>query len=434
MRLIFLAALLVSLGLRAEITLPPTYSAGPTYGTVVDDETGQPVPGVMVVAQWVLEGGMHWDRIGVFEAHEAVSDAEGKFRIEGWGPRTRPLSGVLVNADPQLVTIRPGYRDWTGTNTSAGVNDRVGLAVRDSRWNGTTIRIQRLDSPSSTEPNKTGYVAGTFLGRMLQGDDCSFRSLPRAIRVLDEDAKRSVPLGPRPIAKGRGEYLMERHICGDLSEFSRVYSSFIQDSAGPTFGTVVDEQGSPVSGAVVVVRWQVGVIMLAVRESVTDDHGRFAMPGWGPLTRPVQGSFECDPQFIVFQAGYTQSIFCGGNGRARMDIPNQSHDWLHNGATIKLSRFSPDSEPDLARERLDPDRYLPVRRLFNLYLGSFDALARTTDCRWVSTPKMVRAIDDELSRLSPKSAAMKAGPILMAKKECGALDDFRRGYEAGVRP
>jgi hypothetical protein len=82
----------------------------------------------------------------------------------------------------------------------------------------------------------------------------------------------------------------------------------------------------------------------------------------------------------------------------------------------------------------DPDHYLPVRLTRSYYLGPIEHPHLTTDCGWASTPKMLRAIDDELAKLGPKSVAMIAGPTLMARTNCGQLDDFRKAYEAGLTP
>ena len=67
---------------------PLFYSAKEINGAVVDGETGKPLEGVVVVAQWIYwcPGGGHYMRIKVIEA---VTDKDGRYHIPAWGPRLR---------------------------------------------------------------------------------------------------------------------------------------------------------------------------------------------------------------------------------------------------------------------------------------------------------------------------------------------------------
>lgn len=100
MRVILAVGILVIGGGCAHVSAQLTYSAGPTHGTVLDAETKQPIAGAIVVAQWVLEGGMHWGEVGLLKIGESATDESGVFRIEEWGPLPRPSGGVLDGLDP----------------------------------------------------------------------------------------------------------------------------------------------------------------------------------------------------------------------------------------------------------------------------------------------------------------------------------------------
>lgn len=88
-------------------------------------------------------------------------------------------------------------------------------------------------------------------------------------------------------------------------------------------GRIVDaETGEPIEGAVVVAGWQISKTIITpdfpffwttrrsrvvhVAESLSDHEGRYVVPAWGPIERPVdwrrEGSF--DPQLAIFKPGY----------------------------------------------------------------------------------------------------------------------------------
>src|SRR5262249_58133134 len=96
------AALIITLP-RSVRSQPDAYSAAPIHGTVVDAETQQPLAGVHVVAQWILNTGMffHAERIQRLHILETVTDEKGEYQIPGWGPKPRPALSRLETADPR---------------------------------------------------------------------------------------------------------------------------------------------------------------------------------------------------------------------------------------------------------------------------------------------------------------------------------------------
>ena len=118
---------------------PPMYWAESIHGRIVDADSGAPVAGAVVVADWKLYGGGighggHRDSLFV---EETVSDSNGEFRFGKWGPKLRPLSGELDNA-PWLVVFKAGYeyRFLPNENSSNGFGRR-------SDWNRHTLLLKR---------------------------------------------------------------------------------------------------------------------------------------------------------------------------------------------------------------------------------------------------------------------------------------------------
>jgi len=141
---------------------PWRYSAEPIEGKVIDHETGQPIEGANVVAQWVLAGGWEGHHIDRWIVIEAVTDAEGRYRIPGWGPKWRPWFRWLTNADPEIVVFKPVY--WPrmernmarGSFSMEGINPS-GTKVRKSFWNGKDIELWRF---KLGEPIEKQYMPG----------------------------------------------------------------------------------------------------------------------------------------------------------------------------------------------------------------------------------------------------------------------------------
>ena len=73
-------------------------------GTVVDGDTGQPIEGAVVLAEWSITKGLGLTYSKSHEVVEAVTDKEGKVTISG-------LFNPFVN-HPSLTVYRKGYVAW----------------------------------------------------------------------------------------------------------------------------------------------------------------------------------------------------------------------------------------------------------------------------------------------------------------------------------
>ena len=94
-----------------NLSLPPFHFRrwGPFEGTVVDAESGKPIPGAIVVAVWIrLIPFPVQDREWFNDARLAVTDRDGHFEIPR---RTLPFLPFLV-PPPVLLCAAPGYQDY----------------------------------------------------------------------------------------------------------------------------------------------------------------------------------------------------------------------------------------------------------------------------------------------------------------------------------
>jgi hypothetical protein len=96
-----------------EYLYPILWLSRPIAGTVVDARTHAPIGGAVVSAAWDLvastpggPGPMGPDRIV-----EVVSDAQGRFHIDGW-VALHPMSGQIPEDAPRLWVLKRGYRPF----------------------------------------------------------------------------------------------------------------------------------------------------------------------------------------------------------------------------------------------------------------------------------------------------------------------------------
>lgn len=177
-----------------------TYSAKPIRAQVVDAETKQPIPEVIILVVWELEnarGG--WG--GFFHWEETVSDANGMFEFAGWGPNEVPRSSdgraLRMSTDqPNLHLYKPGYQFGLANNFletwMLGDPHWTGDPVRSSSASGTQIQLERFRGTDVQYRRSLGTISGTF---PLQR--CRWARIPRLTAALIM-AGRSAP----PHARG----------------------------------------------------------------------------------------------------------------------------------------------------------------------------------------------------------------------------------------
>ena len=99
----FLLAGLVAAALRLTVF-------GTIRGQVLDDETKQPIAGVVVVAKWrAVQPAMPEARSTCLHVESATTDAEGKFRLNNWIGFWYPQNWTLIE---RLVLLQHYHRDY----------------------------------------------------------------------------------------------------------------------------------------------------------------------------------------------------------------------------------------------------------------------------------------------------------------------------------
>lgn len=208
----------------------------------------------------------------------------------------------------------------------------------------------------------------------------------------------------------------------------------------PFAAQVVDaDTGQPLAGVNVVAHWESHQGSLGgdalpcgaanVEEAVTNQDGRFQIPGWGPV-RSSCDLLEEDPVLYLFKSGYS---FLGlTNGIFGAEPPTISRsDW--DGKIIKMKKYP----------HLDYSKQIPPS-----YAEDFDDLNTSlefvvvfpTECNWKKIPNMLHALLAEERKFHAAGTPLGsvASNLIWADKsmqeqapKCGSPKAFIEALEAG---
>lgn len=183
-------AVLAVVGLNALVA-PLVYFAKPIHGRVVDAVTGQPIVGAVVVAEWIPYALIFVDRSTPMQVLETVTDAQGNYSFQGWGPKLRHLTERLDYLDPHIIVFRTGYKPYFASN-----DVHRNTCTRTSDRDGQTLEVQPFQETPERRLDQLRLV--------LQEAGVGAGHLPR---LFDEMLKEA-PLptkGAKPFFEGVGD-------------------------------------------------------------------------------------------------------------------------------------------------------------------------------------------------------------------------------------
>ena len=173
-----------------------SYSAESIEAWVVDEQTGQPLEDVVVVADWLLMRGTLGGRSlqGPFMILESVSDAKGRFYIPAWGPQANRTLGFMDHEDPELWFFRSGYRMTRLTN-NYNVDYRTKPSKRRSDWNGKLIRLKRFEGGEEDYAKHIATTGESLIERLSRTEECAITRIPQLAAALDRENTRLMRSG-----------------------------------------------------------------------------------------------------------------------------------------------------------------------------------------------------------------------------------------------
>jgi hypothetical protein len=180
---------LIGVILLLQACASPIYYAQRIDGQVVDDETGKPLEGVIIVAQWVLfhKGiGESWHKARL-RVVETVTDKNGYYTIPG-SPMARIIPFTeLDRYDPKLSVFKKGYRPSSFINKK----DR-NSPIRFSDWDGKILRLKR---PAASLEKQVIKLRTFFNGIYKGGGKMEWRNFPKMLLAMYEEKQRLVSQG-----------------------------------------------------------------------------------------------------------------------------------------------------------------------------------------------------------------------------------------------
>ncbi len=178
---------LLLLALMLPITGCATYSAKDFHGQVVDDATGAPLDGVVIVAQWLLERSMVGDDKALLKAMETVTDKNGNYTFPAWGPVTLPArADFRAGRDPKVVYFKVGY--WPESEQNELLTDirHRSTPLGEFRSNGKTIRLKKWDGKGEEYWSQLRVLAN----RMPSFYGVNWKNFPRMTWAIEQENRR----------------------------------------------------------------------------------------------------------------------------------------------------------------------------------------------------------------------------------------------------
>ena len=171
------------------------YTAAPIEAWVVDADTGAPIEGAVVTANWQLiafgfdTGGR---KQGQLEVMETVTDKNGRFQFPGFTKLN--LSGnALGEEDPQILIFKPGYRHIRATNQyPIGEEESQGPRRRASII-GQRLKMQPAGDDVKKYANNLGFL-GSSLWYVAQSSNTN--RVPKMAAALGCERLRLRSLDP----------------------------------------------------------------------------------------------------------------------------------------------------------------------------------------------------------------------------------------------
>ena len=171
------------------------YTIAPIEAWVVDAETGVPIEGAVVTANWQLVG-FGFDtggrKLGQLEVMETVTDKAGRFSFPGF-TKVNISGNVLREEDPQILIFKSGYRYLRAASDYPIGKEGEQGPNRKSAVNGQKLKMQRADAnPPKVAANLA--VLTDYLAIVVKGEDSS--KIRRMLQALSCERLRLRSLDP----------------------------------------------------------------------------------------------------------------------------------------------------------------------------------------------------------------------------------------------
>ncbi len=167
------------------------YSARPITGMLVDADTGEPLPGVIIVAQWKINEHFVGYERALLKVIETTSTKNGSYHFPGWGPMALPfLADFSDGEDPYVIYFKPGYWPNSMKNELALSNDRRWTPSGGFKGDGQVVALRKWDGKKELD-----YYSALahMIMRLPQESVDEWKSFPRltlAVEKIEMELRR----------------------------------------------------------------------------------------------------------------------------------------------------------------------------------------------------------------------------------------------------
>ena len=200
-------ATLVATPLLAACTV--TYQFAPIEAWVVDAETGKPLEGVVVTANWELvKGSLDGPRyFGQLDVKETLTDKDGRFTFAGF-TKEDSSGAELRESDPQILVFKAGYEFQRFTNDYRDGGAGMKLLARTAAVNGKTVRlVKQVGNKARIRQVHSDLVYSglSFLTKIMphtnESEKCYWQSVPRMLveTRTQENLMRQMGIDPSSV-------------------------------------------------------------------------------------------------------------------------------------------------------------------------------------------------------------------------------------------
>ena len=178
-----------------------TYQFAPIEAWVVDAETGKPIEGAVVTANWELvKGSFDGPRYyGQLEVKETVTDAKGRFAFEGFS-KEDSSGAELRESDPQILIFKAGHKFERFTNDYRDGGAGMTRMYRTAAVNGKTVKLHKntMEKDQIRRAHTHLILSLGFLNKIMphtnESEKCYWQKIPRMLRetkIQENSMKRS---------------------------------------------------------------------------------------------------------------------------------------------------------------------------------------------------------------------------------------------------
>jgi len=193
LKIVWLAAFLWPLPATAQVT----YSAKEIHGRIVEAETGEPLQGVNIVAQWKIDRALVGDDKALLHVTETVTDKDGNYSFPAWGPIPLPLRADFGQGrDPRLSIFKSGYApEYLDNGIISDIRYRL-TPLGEFKGNGTTIKLKRWTGGLEEYGRKVEFLANDLPSYTAQWrDPKEWRNFSKMLIALNGEYVRLKNLG-----------------------------------------------------------------------------------------------------------------------------------------------------------------------------------------------------------------------------------------------